>query len=441
MRDDRRRFAATDPEFPTTPALTARLISEGAIARPIRPAPAAPKVDQIRPSADQIGIGDTDGTAVTVDLARLLAGRLLIQGSSGAGKSATLRRLIEQAHRHITTILVDPESEFGNLATHIGATSIRGADFTSEGLTAVALRARAHRLPIHLDLSDLEPDARILQASAFFTGLVAAPRADWGNTCLVAIDEAHLLAPHLAASARDAEARRLGVAALTDLCARGRKRGLAPVIATQRLAKLASSVLSELQNFLLGLNVLDRDVARAADLLGWSYDKASVLRDLPPGRFIAQGPALCRYPTILQIGACETVHIGSTPDLLAAAGHGPDAVARLLDLEGLRTIEGAPRRVAGEGRGLHALEQFLLDPAAPVAARLIAALGPISPNATTADELARHLGSGLEEIHAGLDLLAITKLVDTIPRGDNRIARLSPRLRTKLSGTSVVGLA
>ncbi|HEV2673323.1 MAG TPA: hypothetical protein VGV37_02205, partial [Aliidongia sp.] len=84
---------------------------------------------------------------------------------------------------------------------------------------------------------------------------------------------------------------------------------------------------------------------------------------------------------------------------------------------------------------------FLLDPAAPVAARLIAALGPISPNATTADELARHLGSGIEEIHAGLDLLAITKLVDTIPRGDNRIARLSPRLRTKLSGSSVVGLA
>ncbi len=90
---------------------------------------------------------------------------------------------------------------------------------------------------------------------------------------LVAIDEAHLLAPHVAASARDAEMRRLGVATLTDLCARGRKRGISPVIATQRLAKLAASVVSELHNVLLGLNIFDRDVARAGDLLGFGSDR------------------------------------------------------------------------------------------------------------------------------------------------------------------------
>src|SRR3546814_10680325 len=78
------------------------------------------------------------------------------------------------------------------------------------------------------------------------------------------------LPPH-AGAARDAETRRIGVATLSDLCARGRKRGIAPVIATQRLAKLNSSVVSELQNFLVGLNVFDRDIARASDQIGRAH--------------------------------------------------------------------------------------------------------------------------------------------------------------------------
>src|SRR3546814_14423961 len=97
-----------------------------------------------------------------------------------------------------------------------------------------------------------------------FAGLIGAPAEHWANTVLVCIDEGHLLAPHHAGSARDAETRRIGVATLTDLCARGRKRGIAPVIATQRLAKLNSSVVPALQNFLVGLNVFDRQNGRAS---------------------------------------------------------------------------------------------------------------------------------------------------------------------------------
>jgi uncharacterized protein len=48
---------------------------------------------------------------------------------------------------------------------------------------------------------------------------------------------------------------------------RGRKRGLAGVIATQRLAKLAKNVAAEAANFLMGRTFLDIDMARASDLL------------------------------------------------------------------------------------------------------------------------------------------------------------------------------
>ncbi|MFD2429575.1 hypothetical protein ACFSUK_18495 [Sphingobium scionense] len=142
----------------------------------------------------------------------------------------------------------------------------------------------------------------------------------------------------MAASARDAETRRLGVATLTDMCARGRKRGIGTIIATQRLAKLASSVVSELHNHLIGLNVFDRDVARAADLLGFGSDQAALLRLLPPGEFFAFGPALSATPVLAKIDPTITPHIGRTPDLVAAADLGPDESRTLLDLENLREV-------------------------------------------------------------------------------------------------------
>ena len=276
---------------------------------------------------NRVPLGHHSTGTLSLDLDRLLAGRLLIQGSSGAGKSRTLRRIIEEAFDYTTLAIVDPEGEFENLARHIGATTIRAVELTADGLTAAATRSRRHRLSMHIDLTDLDPDQRIIKAAAFFAGLVGAPREDWAHTMLVCIDEGHLLAPQVAGSALDADARRLGVATLTDLCARGRKRGLAPVIATQRLAKLSTSVVSELQNVLVGLNVFDRDIARAADLLGFPARDADLLRNLAPGDFFAMGPALSATPVLAHIDPTITEQLGKTPELRAAASVDADEAA------------------------------------------------------------------------------------------------------------------
>lgn len=383
-----------------------------------------------------------NGSTLYLDLPRLLSSRLLIQGSSGAGKSKTLRKLVEEAFEFVTTHIVDPEGEFGNLAQHIGATTVKAAEIATDGLTAIAVRSRKHRLAVHLDLTDLDPDERIMKASAFFAGLTDCPREDWANTVMVAIDEAHLLAPHLAASSRDAEVRRLGIATLTDLCSRGRKRGIAPVIATQKLSKLAGSVTSELHNVLIGLSVFDRDIARAADFLGFSAGEGSDrLRTLLPGEFYALGPALSRSAVLARISETATVHLGATPELVGPSDEGAGRAAELLDLEGLRDAAGpakARQASPGNSRGLDA---FLMEPAAPAAARIIGALRPIAPNATTADNLAAHLALSGEEVNAGLDLLSILGAVDTMPRGHSRVARLSARLRLRVIDVPVVGLA
>ena len=128
---------------------------------------------------NRVPLGHHSTGTLSLDLDRLLAGRLLIQGSSGAGKSRTLRRIIEEAFDFTTVVLVDPEGEFGNLAAHIGATSLKGCELTSDGLTAAAARARQHRLSLHVDLTDLDPDQRIIKAAALFAGLIGAPRETW----------------------------------------------------------------------------------------------------------------------------------------------------------------------------------------------------------------------------------------------------------------------
>ncbi len=123
--------------------------------------------------------------------------------------------------------------------------------------------------PTRLIVTEAPIDALSLAASKGIRADTAyvATGGGMGPGTIAAIDGAHLLAPHVAASARDAQTRRLGVATMTDLCARGRKRGISPVITTQRLAKLAASVASELHNVLLGLNIFDRDVACAGDFM------------------------------------------------------------------------------------------------------------------------------------------------------------------------------
>lgn len=391
-------------------------------------------------AGNRVPLGNSSSGIVDLDLDRLLAGRLLIQGSSGAGKSRTLRKIVEEAFDYVTVMIVDPEGDFGNLAEHIGATSIRATELTTEGLTAAAARGREHRLPLHLDLTDLDPDERIMRAAAFFAGLIGAPREHWRNTVMVAIDEAHLLAPHVAGSARDADTRRLGVATLTDLCSRGRKRGIAPVIATQRLAKLATSVVSELLNFLVGQNVFDRDIARAADLLGFDGKRADLLRSLGPGEFFAFGPALCREPMLVKVDPTITEHHGATPDLVEASGLSMEEAQRLLALEDLRETSATPRDQHLVVKGTRLLDAFLMDPAATAAVRIVEALRRIAPNATTAGDLASHLAVDREQVDSALDMLAGISAVDTMPRGENRIARLHARLRQRASDIPVVAL-
>jgi len=152
----------------------------------------------------------------------------------------------------------------------------------------------------------------------------------------VIVDEAQVFAPSAAGEVSD-DARRASLAAMTNLMCRGRKRGLAGVIATQRLAKLAKNVAAEASNLLMGRTFLDIDMIRAADLLGMERRQAEQIRDLERGHFLGLGPAVSRRPVAVKIGSVRTAANS------VASGLMPPPTSSELDMEALFRTEKVER--------------------------------------------------------------------------------------------------
>ncbi|HWV19474.1 MAG TPA: ATP-binding protein [Devosia sp.] len=260
-----------------------------------------------------IDMGESRGAGTAhMDLEELLATRLLVQGNSGSGKSHLLRRLLEQSAPWVQQCVIDPEGDFVTLADKFGHLVV-DATRTEAELTRIATRVRQHRVSVVLNLEGLDAEQQMRAAAAFLGGMFDADRDFW-YPVLVVVDEAQLFAPAAAGEVSD-EARKVSLGAMTNLMCRGRKRGLAGVIATQRLAKLAKNVAAEASNFLMGRTFLDIDMARAADLLGMDRRQAEQFRDLARGHFVALGPAVSRRPLPIVIGPVETSARSTSPKL------------------------------------------------------------------------------------------------------------------------------
>ena len=292
--------------------------------------------------AIDMGEGRGTGTA-RMDLEELLATRLLVQGNSGSGKSHLLRRLLEQSARWVQQCVIDPEGDFVTLSERYGHLVVDAARTENE-LTRIAARVRQHRVSVVLNLEGLDVEQQMRAAAAFLGGMFDADRDYW-YPVLVVVDEAQLFAPAAAGEVSD-EARKLSLGAMTNLMCRGRKRGLAGVIATQRLAKLAKNVAAEASNFLMGRTFLDIDMARAADLLGMDRRQAEQFRDLERGHFVALGPAISRRPLPVTIGPVETSARSTSPKLTPLPEAPADAADLIFTMDPEELARPLPRRPA-----------------------------------------------------------------------------------------------
>ena len=252
-------------------------------------------------NSNRIKLATTEKPGSVLDLTRLVETRLLIQGGSGSGKSTLARRILEQTSGALQQIVIDPEGEFRTLRK-IGDYLLcsKDGDIPTDVKSAAMLAKRIRQSGVSavVDIYELKPHERQLFVSRFLEGLMSTPKKYWRDALLF-IDETHMFAPQ----ARSSEC----LIAVQDTAARGRKRRLGLICATQRLSKLHKDVAAELQNRLIGQTGLKNDLRSAADDMGLSYaETRTSLVALKPGQFWAFGPAIAPEYTLFQAAQTKT---------------------------------------------------------------------------------------------------------------------------------------
>jgi hypothetical protein len=270
----------------------------------------------------RIILGTTDGgEPFGVYLNQLVAGRLFIQGTSGAGKSWLMRKLIEESRTLMQQVIIDPEGELSELASRLETPVVIGSNIKQADLGTLGERARQQRQSLSLDLSQVDRKTQLQLVTALLRSIVGADRQFWWSA-LVALDEVQLFSPQEGGGGdrEFSRAQQACSAAVIDLLSRGRKRGLAAVVSTLRIARVSKSVVAEAQNFMIGLTTMDIDIKRAAAVLGWEPPLAhEILPNLKPGQFVTMGQAFFpRSNMIVEVGGLHHPNIGGTPTVTHA---------------------------------------------------------------------------------------------------------------------------
>lgn len=261
---------------------------------------------------------------IPIDLQKLLDTRLLVQAGSGGGKSYCLRKVIESIGNKVQQIVIDPEGEFVTIREKFDFALVsKSGDIP---LSLKYAETLAHKLletnlSAIIDLYELKHHERILFVKRFLDALINAPKELW-HPCFVHVDEAHIFCPESSKSE--------SMSAVIDLCTRGRKRGFAGILATQRLSKLHKDAAAECLNKMIGRTGLDIDRKRAGDELGL-YTKESMiaLRDLQPGEFFAFGPAISNEVRKFKVSAVSTTHLQAGKRLTTTPPT-PNAIKKIL---------------------------------------------------------------------------------------------------------------
>jgi DNA segregation ATPase FtsK/SpoIIIE-like protein len=297
----------------------------------------------------------TEGRKVEVDPKALIAGHLLIQASSGGGKSYLIRKILEETFGLFPQIVIDVEGELGSLREKFDyiIAGAEGADCLAHPRTAKLLARRLMELNASciIDIYELKPFEKPLFVQEFVNALLHAPKSLWAPR-LIVIDEAHLFAPE------GDKKGQVSAAAVCDLMGRGRKRGLSVVLATQRLSKLRKDAAGECRNKLVGFCNLLSDRKRAADDLGFmGKEGLERLRQLDTGQFFAVGPAISKRDVIqIQIGKVQTTHPEPGQGLQAALPPPKEKVRKLLN-----ELKDLPQQAQEEARTLAEAQARIKD--------------------------------------------------------------------------------
>jgi hypothetical protein len=277
----------------------------------------------------ELGRADKDHK-ISMDVDVMLTTRLLVTADSGGGKTVLLKRLCEQMSGHIPVIVIDPEGEFAPLREKfdfvlVGPGGEIPADPRSASLVAqTLLKLRTSAI---CDIYEMPESVRHQFVKNFCDGLINSPKNLWHPTVIV-VDEAHMFCPEKGTG------ESIASDSVKALSTRGRKRGICPIFATQRLSEFNKGASSMCLNRLVGGTFEDVNVARAVQVLSIpaneKHDFVAQIKLLEPGYFYALGRAICKERTLFKVGAITTPHGKEAQKYAAVPPPPPEEIAKLI---------------------------------------------------------------------------------------------------------------
>ncbi|HVI07023.1 MAG TPA: DUF87 domain-containing protein, partial [Candidatus Binatia bacterium] len=256
----------------------------------------------------KIELGTSGKKKVFINGDVMLTTRLLVTADSGGGKTVLLKRLCEQMAEKIPVIIIDPEGEFAPLREKFNFILVGpGGEIPAHprSATLVAQTILKLRTSAIVDLYEMDESVRHEFVRNFCQGLINAPKTLWHPTVVI-VDEAHMFCPE------SGKGESIASDWVKALSTRGRKRGLCPIYATQRLSEFSKGASSMCLNRLVGGTFEDVNVARAIDTLSIpSAEKGDFKKEiklLEPGFFYGLGRAISKERILIHIGPIVTPH-------------------------------------------------------------------------------------------------------------------------------------
>lgn len=306
---------------------------------------------------------------------KVLGRAVLFLGMRGSGKSNALARFLEQVCQFpIPALIGDYEEDYLSLPDVLSRCLIAGSPswdgqyrckkywkVTAKNAEDFGYALLEYGVQVVLQIGSYETleEAASIMTSAIRGMFKWAEEQDPNPDgklprvpCIICLDEAQHFLPQNSqvSNIKEEQANEL-LKAFMDVNARGRKRGLTPVIATQRPAQIRKEVIGGSEIYFLMKQTQPRDLVAYEDLLTKEYVNRPMIASFDPGEgLVYEGGEVSRIRFLKR----DSEHRGTTPGLeqaLSRYGNGSFSIsshtlnsfeeenAEEIDTEELETID------------------------------------------------------------------------------------------------------
>lgn len=248
---------------------------------------------------------------------------IFISGSQGSGKTSILVRILEQASQfHVPMVIFDREGDILPAAEKFA----RGIVGTYDNCPT-ARNVVQSGLQVVYDLSTWETmDDRGEFISYMVNSLykvVDGLPISHRTPCLVVLDEAALFLPQRRGEIFSVDTYKAMADTFHNVATTGRKRGLTPILATQKISEISKLVLSP-GTYVMAKQTVHTDLKRyldyieRQDIFQYMTDRqiCQFVSSLQPGRAIVK--LANSEQKIVQFYERESIHLSHTPTTQAA---------------------------------------------------------------------------------------------------------------------------